>query len=141
MPRVRVADDRGVARGDRLVRAEGADDPAPGLGAGAHEVAEVRHVEAAGHLAVGDHEVHAWARACDSGEGAGSMAGLGFDVGHSVLLGVPGLRNGVVVKLALGREKHLLPLLRAEPAVMEVKVAKHEELLLAALREVWALDA
>ena len=37
--------------------------------------------------------------------------------------GVPGLRHGVVIELAFGREEHAFPPLRAEPTAMEVGAA------------------
>ena len=65
-----------------------------------------------------------------------------LDAGNSTLLGVSGLRHGGdVVELALGHEEHALPTPQAEPAVVEIEVAMREELLLAALGEVWALGA
>ena len=121
----RVAYDWGVASDDWSARAERADGPSPGLGAGAHEDCRVRHVVTAGHLTVGDHEVRALARAGDSGGSAGVRA----NAGHRALRGVPGLGNWVMAKLALGHDEHALPPFYALLAVVEVGVAGHEELV------------
>ena len=44
-----------------------------------------------------------------------------------------------MVELALGRKELFFPPFEAEPAVMQIKVAAHEELHLTMLREVQAL--
>ena len=55
MSRVRVAEDEGVAREGKFARAEGADDPAAGLGTGAHEDNSAGYVVAAVYHAAGGH--------------------------------------------------------------------------------------
>ena len=56
--------------------------------------------------------------------------------GHNAEGGSVGARYRVVVGLAFSRKEHVLPPLGAEPAVIQVGVAEHEELFLPALREV-----
>ena len=127
MSRVRNAGGLGVAGDDELVRAEAADGPSEGLEAGAHEDSGVGRVVAAGHLAVGDHKMHALVRACDLGGVVGSRAEVCLEAGHGALDRVAGLRHRVVVELTFAREEHTLPTLRAEPTITKVVVAGHLE--------------
>ena len=122
IPRGLVADDEVVAGGDELARAEGADNLPAGFRAGAHEDAGVGYVVATGHLAPGNHKVNALAGARNLSGGAGTAAEVCFVAGHGALGGIAEARHRVVVELAIGRTEHAIPLLGAEPAVIQVEV-------------------
>ena len=69
------------------------------------------------------------------------MAVVDLDAGHVSLRKISGLRYGVVIELAFGREKHVLLPLGAEPAAVGVGGSEHAELLLAAFGGVGSLGA
>ena len=91
-----------------------------------------------------------WPGRGDPSGGAGAPAQVGLMTEDGTQVGVVrvraagqallGVRHRVMVELAFGREEHVLPQLEAEPAIMQVEIKQHKEILLSALGEIRALS-
>ena len=139
MPSVGVLGDIDIACDDEFSHSEPPNDPAPGLAAGVDEVTGLGDVVPARYLPVGDEEVDALTGPGDPHQRIGSETGVIRKAALGAELGFLRPRHEVVVELPFGGEGHVLPGEEAEPSVVEVEVGEHQEPLLAAFGQVYAL--